>query len=227
MSNAVPLLAAALALAAAAVRLPRWRVPESRPFTVGIALLALWAILRTPAVNRPANELTLPGGHFGGLPGLAADVALVAAGGLIGVAVADAWGRPVLKKAFYVGLIVVEATLLLTYDPTNPTDRILDTHLWILAIAGIVGNAAVLVAALLSYRDVPERFRLPLGLFIAGGVAGLVLAVIRVVTLVRPTGAQVEAWAPVVSIPIFAFSIGSLIASARMRRAPDREPAAR
>ncbi|MEC3952808.1 hypothetical protein VMT65_07180 [Nocardia sp. CDC153] len=218
MNDLVPILAAGCALAAAVARLPRWKAAESRPFTIGLALLAVWAVLRTPAINGSANEMSLPSGHFESIPGLIADVALVGAGALIGVTVADAWGRALLKRAFYLGLIAVEAALLLTYDPLHPSYVTIQTHNWILALSGIAVNGAVLVAAVLSYRTVPAPFRLPLSLFMFGGLSGLALAVIRVVTLLRPEGPQVNSWSPMVSIPIFGFALGSLIASARMRK---------
>ncbi|MVU83345.1 hypothetical protein GPX89_39670 [Nocardia sp. ET3-3] len=217
MSNIAPILAALCALAAAAARLPRWKAPESRPFTIGMALLAVWAVLRTPAVNGSANRMTLPSGHFEGFPGLIADVSLVAAGALIGVTVADAWGRALLKRAFYIGLLAVEAAMLLTYDPLHPSSVTVQTHNWILALAGLAVNAAVLAGSVLSYRSVPTRFRLPLSLYMFGGLSGLTLAIIRVVTLLHPAGPQVNSWSPIVSIPIFGFALGSLIAGRRMR----------
>ncbi|WP_040803951.1 hypothetical protein [Nocardia concava] len=222
MSNILPILAALLCLAAAAARLPRWKTPESRPFTIGMVLLAVWAVLRTPAINGSANEMALPSGHFEGFPGLVADLSLVGAGALIGVTVADAWGRILLRRAFYIGLAAVEAAMLLTYSPVRPSHVTLQTHNWLLALSGLAVNAAVLTASVLSYRSVPVRFRLPLALFMFGGLSGLTLAVIRVVTLLRPAGPQVNSWSPIVSIPIFGFALGSLIASRRMR-AQERE----
>lgn len=216
--NLVPLLAAACALVAAIARLPRWRSAESRPFTIALALLALWALLRTPAVNSSADELALPSGHFEGFPGLAADLALVGAGALIGVTVADLWGRALLKRAFYVGLGALAAALLFTYDPLHPSYMTIETHKWILALSGVVVNAAVVAAVARSQRIAPEPFRLPLWLFMFGGLSGAALALLRVITLVRPAGPQVHSWSPMVSIPIFGFALGSLLAGTRLRR---------
>ncbi|WP_405484234.1 hypothetical protein [Nocardia sp. NBC_00511] len=220
MSNLVSILAALCASAAALARVPRWRTAESRPFTLGLVFLAVWALLWAPAITDAATALTLPSGHFEALPGLAADLSLVAAGGLIGVAMADAWGRPRLEKSFYVGMIVVAAALLLTYDPLHPSDGIVEAHKWILAVAGLLGNLAVLAPVTLGYRAVPAPFRLPLGLFIFGGAAGVVLAVARIVTLLRPDGWQLESWAPILATPVFGFALGSLVASARTEPVP-------
>lgn len=218
MNNAVPLLAALSAIAATIARLPRWRSAESRPFTIAMALLALWAILRTPAINGSADELALPSGHFEGFAGLIADLALVGAGALIGVTVADLWSRPLLKRAFYVGLVALAAALLFTYDPLHPSYMTIETHKWILALAGIAVNGAVVAAAALSQRTAPPPFRLPLSLFMFAGLSGVTLAVMRVVTLSRPAGPQVHSWSPIVSIPIFGFALGSLLASVRLRQ---------
>ncbi|MFE3195138.1 hypothetical protein ACFXHA_39470 [Nocardia sp. NPDC059240] len=217
MNSVVTVLAAVCALAAAAARLPRWRASESRPFTIGLALLAVWALLRTPAINDSANEMSLPSGHFEGFSGLIADVSLVGAGALIGVTVADAWGRALLRRAFYVGLVAVEAGLLLTYDPLHPSYVTIQSHNWIVALAGLAVNGAVVTASVLSYRTAPARFRLPLALFMFAGLSGFTLAAMRVVTLLRPDGPQLNAWSPVVCIPVFGFALGSLIASVRMR----------
>ncbi|BEK97631.1 hypothetical protein [Nocardia seriolae] len=218
MSSIVPILAALSALAAAAARLPRWKSRESRPFTIGMVLLAVYALIRTPAINGSANEMSLPNGHFEGFPGLIANMALAGAGALIGVTVADAWGRALLRRAFYLGLIAVEAAMLLTYSPLERSYLTIQTHNWILAVSGIAVNAAVIAASALSYRTVAQRFRLPLSLFMFGVLTGMTLAVIRVVTLLHPAGPQVNAWSPIVSIPIFGFALGSLVASLRMRK---------
>ncbi|MGV9663809.1 hypothetical protein [Nocardia niigatensis] len=217
MNTVVPLLAALLSLAAAAARLPRWRARGSRPFTIAMVLLAAWALLRTPAINGSADELALPSGHFERSPGLVADLALVGAGALIGVTVAEVWGRSLLKRAFYLGLVAMEAGLLLTYEPLQPSYLTIETHKWIVALSGIAVNGAVVIAAGLSLRTVPARFRLPLSLFMFGGLSGFTLAAIRVVTLLRPEGPQVNSWSPIVAIPIVGFALGSLVASARLR----------
>ncbi|AYF77993.1 hypothetical protein D7D52_33930 [Nocardia yunnanensis] len=218
MNSVVTVLAALCSLAAAAARLPRWRIPESRPFTVGLALLAAWALLRTPALIGSANEMALPSGHFERFPGLIADMSLVGAGALIGVTVANAWGRALLERAFYLGLIALEAALLLTYDPLHPSYVTAQSHNWILALAGVAVNGVVVAASVLSYRTVPPGFRLPLALFMFGGLSGVAVAAVRIITLLRPEGPQVNAWSPIVSIPVFGFALGSLVASRRMRK---------
>ncbi|MFE3054370.1 hypothetical protein [Nocardia sp. NPDC059239] len=229
VNTVVPLLAALLSLAAAGARLRRRRARDSRPFTIAMVLLAVWALLRTPAINGSADELALPSGHFEGFPGLVADLTLVGAGALIGVTVAGVWGKSLLKRAFYLGLVTMEAGLLLTYDPLRPSYMTIETHQWILALSGLAVNGAVVIAAAPSYRIVPARFRLPLSLFMFGGLSGVTLAAIRVVTLLRPAGPQVNSWSPIVAVPIFGFALGSLIAGARIREQEleDIEPGTR
>ncbi|WP_067823261.1 hypothetical protein [Nocardia inohanensis] len=217
MNDVVTLLAALAALAAAGCRLPRWGAPESRPLTIGLGLLALWAVLRAPVLNSAATEFAVSATTLESLPDLISNLALVAAGALIGVAITDAFGSVVWKRAFYVGLIVFEAALLLTYEPSKPSAAMIDGHKWMLAGAGMVTSIAILVAACLSISAIPAQFRLPLGLFMLGGALSLGLSVLRAVTLLRPHGTQVEVWAPLVSLPIFAFAFGSLIGTYRLR----------
>ncbi|UGT45222.1 hypothetical protein LTV02_18340 [Nocardia yamanashiensis] len=217
MNDIVTLLAACAALAAAGCRLPRWRAVESRPLTIGLGLLGLFALLRAPVLNAAATDVATSATTLESLPDLISNLSLVAAGALIGVAITDAFGSAAAKKTFYVFLILVEAALLLTYEPSKPYAAMIDAHKWILAGAGVVTSIAILVAAFLSISAIPARLRLPLGLFMLGGALSLGLSIVRVVTLLRPDGAQVEVWAPWVSVPIFAFAFGSLIGTYRVR----------
>ncbi|WP_327141403.1 hypothetical protein [Nocardia sp. NBC_01327] len=223
MNNAVPMLAALLAATAAAVRAPRWRNPVSRPLTLGLALLAVWALLRAPAINRWGDDLTTSATQLERLPGLIADVSLVAAGVLLAIAVAQAWGRSGLIRAAYTALVAVEVVLLATYDPFDAPEWVLTAQKWVIAAAVTLGSAAIFAAACITYRALPSRLRLPMAVFMLGGLLGVIVGIIRGVVLLLPDVHLGDSWAVLGSLPVYAFAIGSLIAAARTRNATSTE----
>ncbi|MEV6769894.1 hypothetical protein AB0N05_14835 [Nocardia sp. NPDC051030] len=217
MTNAVPILAALVAAAAAVVRAPRWPNTQSRPLTLGLALLAVWAVMRTPVIHRAAEDFAATTLHYERLPELLAQVASISAAALLTVTVAQAWARPTLIKAIYVTLAVVLAAVLVTYDPVESPDHLINARKWLIAGAMLVSSIATIVAATLSLRELPARYRLPMMLFLAGGVLAMIASIARGAVLLMPDVRLGDWWAVLASLPIFAYAIGSLIASARTR----------
>ncbi|GAB4587863.1 hypothetical protein [Nocardia sp. IFM 10818] len=221
MTNAVPILAALVVAVTVTMRARRWPNPESRPLTLGLALLGWWALLRTPALNRWAEERIDSAIGLELLPDVVASAAYVAGGTLIVISIAQAWCKPGLIRAAYTMLVIAEAAILITYDPNEPDATLVDAHKWVLGVIAVAVNAAILVAAAISYRTVPERFRTPIAIFMVGGALGLIFGVVRLVTLLLPEVHLGDYKGLIGGIPVLAYAIAALLGTARAGAADD------